>query len=110
MSRLTVADLEDVTDALRRVIREDRAEADRQRLDAIERAARPLRFADLWLHEDVAADYLSISPRTLADLRRSGEIPFDTRERHRQHWYRRLGPAVDGRISLEGYVESGNPS
>lgn len=96
---LQVADVDDVEAALRRVLREHSSGL----VEAIDRAARPLRYADDWLREDVAAEYLGVATRTLADLRRSG-VPFDTRERHRTHWYRRAGPPVDGRLSIQTYV------
>ena len=93
-------DAEDVYAALSRILRAASWAAE---IPEIERASRPLRHADAWLREDVAADFLGVAERTIADLCRSG-VPFDARERHRQWWFRRAGPVVDGRGSLESYV------
>lgn len=100
---------QDQTDrAVERAIRRALQDRDADALAEIRDAAAPLRFAGPWLREDDAAAFLGISPRTLANLRRDG-TPFDTRERHRRAWYRRSGPAVDGRLSLDGYVEGEGP-
>ena len=96
-------DREDAEASIRRVFAEERRAAHRDHLDAMHRAARAVRLTGAFLREDDAADFLGISERTLADLRRSG-VPFHTRRLHRKHWYRRTGPVEQGRGSLESYV------
>jgi hypothetical protein len=79
---------------------------DRRHMEAVTRAAAPLRFAPDWLHESDAADYLHISKVTLSKMRRGvgcDPVPFDTRTRNRQTFYRKEGPVTDGRGSLESY-------
>lgn len=93
-------------DVVERAVRAALDDRDRQHVETITEAARPLRFAADWLHETDAAAYLHISPVTLSKLRRgvgADPVAFDTSTRNRQTFYRKAGPVVDGRGSLESY-------